>query len=136
MTFDDSIPDTPKMRPAPDDDRIPDSFPERLRAARELRKWSQEELAERAATHASSIAHYEIGSRKPSFEALYRIANCLEITTDYLLGRVEFPGLAEVGDPLFQSLEKLTGEDRELAKSFLKMLAGRRVGARDEAAAG
>jgi hypothetical protein len=47
------------------------------------------------------------------------------VTTDYLLGRVSDPGLAEAGDPLFRDVGKLTGQDRELAKDFLKMLAER-----------
>ena len=43
---------------------------------------------------ASSIAHFETGTRKPSFESLRRLAIALEITTDYLLGRVDSPDLA------------------------------------------
>lgn len=108
------------------DERTPSElFQERLKAARELRQWSQGELAGRAEMPPSSIAHFESGSRKPSFDTLRRLANSLEVTTDYLLGRVDAPGLAEAGDPLFRDVGKLTGGDRELAKDFLKMLADR-----------
>jgi transcriptional regulator with XRE-family HTH domain len=101
-------------------------FQERLRIAREqLRKWSQSELAGRAGMPPSSIAHFETGSRKPSFDTLRKLANALEVTTDYLLGRVDDPGLAEAGDPLYRDVGMLTGHDRELAKDFLKMLAER-----------
>lgn len=100
-------------------------FQERLRVARDLRGWSQGELAKRAGMPPSSIAHFEAGSRKPSFDTLRRLANALEVTTDYLLGRVDDPGLAEAGDPLFRDIGKLTGNDRELAKDFLKMLSER-----------
>ena len=100
-------------------------FQERLRAARELRGWSQSELAGRAGLPPSSIAHFETGSRKPSFDTLRRLANALEVTTDYLLGRVVDPALTEAGDPLFRDIGKLTGGDRELAKDFLKMLSER-----------
>jgi len=100
-------------------------FKERLKAARDLRKWSQNDLAGRAGLPPSSIAHFETGSRKPSFDTLRRLANALEVTTDYLLGRVSDPGLAEAGDPLFRDVGKLTGQYRELAKDFLKMLAER-----------
>jgi len=102
-----------------------DLFPERLRAARELRKWNQGELAEKASMPPSSVAHFESGSRKPSFDTLRRLANALEVTTDYLLGRVNDPTLAQDADPLFRDVGKLTGNDRELAKDFLKMLAER-----------
>jgi transcriptional regulator with XRE-family HTH domain len=100
-------------------------FMQRLRAARELRQWSQSDLATRAGMPPSSIAHFETGTRKPSFDTLKRLANALEVTTDYLLGRVEDPGLAEAGDPLYRDMGKLSDKDRELAKDFLKMLARR-----------
>jgi transcriptional regulator with XRE-family HTH domain len=74
----------------------------------------------------SSIAHFETGSRKPSFDTLKKLANALEVTTDYLLGRVDDPSMAEAGDPLYRDVGKLTGHDRELAKDFLKMLAERK----------
>lgn len=101
-------------------------FQERLRTVREqLRKWSRAELAERAKLPPSSIAHFETGSRKPSFETLRRLANALDVTTDYLLGRVDSPERAEAGDPLYRDIGKLTGSDREIAKDFLAMLAER-----------
>jgi transcriptional regulator with XRE-family HTH domain len=102
-----------------------DIFKERLRAARDLRGYSQSVLAERAKMPPTSIAHFEAGSRKPSFDTLRRLANALEVTTDYLLGRVEQPELAQAGDPLFRDVGKLSGRDRELAKEFLEMLAKR-----------
>jgi transcriptional regulator with XRE-family HTH domain len=115
------------------DERSPSElFQERLKAARDLRKWSQGDLASRAGMPPSSIAHFESGSRKPSFDTLRRLANSLEVTTDYLLGRVDDPGLAEAGDPLFRDVGKLTGGDRELAKDFLKMLAARNQGKHKE----
>jgi transcriptional regulator with XRE-family HTH domain len=102
-----------------------DVFQERLKAARELRGWSQEELGARAGMPASSVGHYESGSRKPSFDTLRKLANTLHVTTDYLLGRVEEPGLAEAGDPLYRDVGKLSAGDREIAHAFLKMLAER-----------
>jgi transcriptional regulator with XRE-family HTH domain len=99
-------------------------FKERLKTAREkLRRWSQSDLAGRAGLPPSSIAHFETGTRKPSFDTLRKLANALEVTTDYLLGRVDNPGLAEAGDPLYRDIGKLTGRDREIAKDFLEMLA-------------
>lgn len=98
-------------------------FKDRLKAARELRQLKQSEVAERAKLPPSSIAHFEAGARKPSFDTLRRLANALEVTTDYLLGRVDDPGLAEAGDPLYRDMGKLTDRDREIAKEFLEMLA-------------
>jgi transcriptional regulator with XRE-family HTH domain len=107
-------------------------FKERLRKARNLRSWSQEDLATKAQMPPSSIAHFETGTRKPSFESLRRLATALEITTDYLLGRVDNPDLAQAGDPLFRDIGKLSGNDREIAKDFLKMLAERNTGKQEK----
>jgi len=108
------------------DERAPsDVFKERLKAARNLRDWSQEELAAKAGMPPSSIGHYESGSRKPSFYTLRKLATVLEVTTDYLLGRVDEPGLAEAADPLYRDVGKLTAADREIAQVFLKALADR-----------
>jgi transcriptional regulator with XRE-family HTH domain len=111
-------PTTPSQAPS-------ETFAQRLKSAREFRKLTQAELAEKAKLPASSVAHFEAGSRKPSFDTLRRLATALEVTTDYLLGRVDDPELTEAADPLFRDVGKLTGQDRELAKDFLKMLAER-----------
>ncbi|WIM12488.1 helix-turn-helix transcriptional regulator [Enhydrobacter sp.] len=102
-----------------------DIFRQRLREAREMRGYKQEQLAERAKMPATTVAHFEAGTRKPSFDSLRKLAIALEITTDYLMGRVDDPELAEAGDPLFRDVAKLSGNDREIAKDFLKMLAER-----------
>ena len=52
-------------------DAPPAPFNERLRAIREgLRRMSQAELAKAAGLPPSSIAHFERGTRKPSFDSL------------------------------------------------------------------
>lgn len=100
-------------------------FSERLKEARKLRGWNQDVLGEKAKMPPTTIAHFEAGTRRPSFDSLRRLAIALDVTTDFLLGRVATPGLAEDGDPLFRDIGKLSGNDREIAKDFLKMLAER-----------
>ena len=96
------------------DERSPSElFQERLKAARELREWSQGQLASQAGMPPSSIAHFESGSRKPSFDTLRRLANALEVTTHYLLGRGDDPSRAPAADPLFRDGRQLTGHDRK-----------------------
>jgi transcriptional regulator with XRE-family HTH domain len=107
-------------------------FKERLKSARELRGYSQSKLAELARMPPSSIAHFEAGARKPSFDNLTRLANALSVTTDYLVGRVDKPDLAEAGDPLFKDVAKLSGGDRDLITSFAKMLADRSAQSKKE----
>lgn len=101
-------------------------FRERLRAARDqLRGMSQAELARATGLPPSSIAHFEGGSRKPSFDNLRKLATALDVTTDYLLGRVDDPALAEAADPIYRYGAKLTESNRALAADFLRMLADR-----------
>lgn len=94
-------------------------FGERLRSARELRGLNQRELSEKLGVPPSSIAHFEGGRRKPSFENLHKLANALEVTTDYLLGRAEEPVQLQPSDPLCREITKLGGNDRQLIEKIL-----------------
>jgi transcriptional regulator with XRE-family HTH domain len=100
-------------------------FPERLRTAREYRGLNQSELAVKAKMQASAISHFETGTRKPSFDNLRNLADALDVTTDYLLGRVsEFKDLAGA-DRLHRHYEALDGSDRKMADDLITMLAKR-----------
>ena len=100
----------------------PDIFSERLRSAREMRKLTQNELGLRADLPPTSIAHFEAGSRKPSFANLRKLAEALVVTTDYLLGRVAEPAMGEAGDAIFRDIGKLSARDRAIAEKFFKAL--------------
>jgi transcriptional regulator with XRE-family HTH domain len=98
-------------------------FPERLRAARDQRRLSQDDLAKRAGLQSSAISHFETGTRKPSFDNLRRLADALDVTTDYLLGRVkETDGLAG-SDRLHRHYNRLTADDRDIADGLMELLA-------------
>ena len=102
-----------------------DVFPARLRAAREKRGLTQGELAKRAGLQMSAISHFETGTRKPSFENLRRLADALDVTTDYLLGRTEeFDGSAAAAK-LHRHGANLTATDLELTEQFIKLLEKR-----------
>ncbi|TRZ57850.1 MAG: XRE family transcriptional regulator [Rhodocyclaceae bacterium] len=100
-------------------------FPERLRCAREYRGLNQGELAERAGLQPSAISHFETGTRKPSFDNLRLLADTLDVTTDYLLGRVaEFKELAGA-DKLHRHYDALQESDRKFADALITHLAGK-----------
>lgn len=101
-------------------------FCERLRDARELRGLNQRQLGERLGVPPSSIAHFEGGRRKPSFENLHRLAAALDVTTDFLLGRASEPVTLPAADPLVRELSKLGPEDRELVGAMLRVLVARK----------
>ncbi|WP_447985442.1 helix-turn-helix domain-containing protein [Nitrospira sp. Nam74] len=100
-----------------------DMFPDRLRTAREYRGLSQGELAKQAKLQPSAISHFETGARKPSFDNLRLLADTLDVTTDYLLGRVEgFTALAQA-DKLHRHYNALHSDDRKFADELIELLA-------------
>jgi transcriptional regulator with XRE-family HTH domain len=100
-------------------------FPLRLRMAREYRGLNQADLAKLTGMQASAISHFETGTRKPSFDNLRILADSLDVTTDYLVGRVdEFKALAGA-DRLHRHYESLDSADRRMADDLITMLAKR-----------
>jgi len=100
-------------------------FPVRLRTAREYRGLSQSELAVRSGLQPSAISHFETGARKPSFDNLRLLADALDVTTDYLLGRVaEFKELAGA-DTLHRHYNALHEDDRKFADDLITHLANK-----------
>lgn len=61
----------------------------KIRELRVAANLSQEQLAELASLNRVTIAKYESGKVEPGAQALSRIADALEVTTDVLLGRAE-----------------------------------------------
>jgi transcriptional regulator with XRE-family HTH domain len=63
-------------------------FSERLKATREMRHFSQAQLAEKAAIDINSLKSFEkvTGMMKPSFHTLKLMARGLDVSIDYLLG--------------------------------------------------
>jgi transcriptional regulator with XRE-family HTH domain len=103
-------------------------FPDRLRRAREYRGWSQGQLADKAKLQPSAISHFETGARKPSFDNLRLLADTLDVTTDYLLGRVaEFKALAGA-DTLHRHYNALHDADRKFADDLITHLANKAKG--------
>ncbi len=100
-------------------------FSERLKSARELRDLSQSELANRAGLQASAISHFETRARKPSFDNLKRLADALDVTTDFLLGRVDDPHTLGAGDTLHRHIDQLSTDDKEFVEDMLERLAAR-----------
>ena len=63
----------------------------RIAELRKERGINQEQLAELALLSRVTIAKYESGRVEPGAQALSRIADALEVTTDTILGREEQP---------------------------------------------
>lgn len=103
-------------------------FRQRLATARDKRELSQQDLAKKSGLPASSISHFEGGGRKPSFDNLRRLANALNVTTDFLLGRTDEIGTATAAQTLHRHLDKLNADDLDIAEKFIEVLAARKAG--------
>jgi len=105
---------------------------ERIRALRQERNLNQEQLAELANLNRVTIAKYESGRVEPGAQALARIADALEVSTDALLGRSdEIPerSTAPVTDEariVSGGLDKLSKEERERVLNVLRAMFANR----------
>lgn len=102
-------------------------FAARLRQARQAKGLSQAALAEAVGTRQSQISRIESGRRLPDSETLCRLADALESTMDYLVGRVDDPDprARAVADAVHRDIKALGPADRELAHAIVRLLAGR-----------
>lgn len=66
-------------------------FTERLKKARKKAGLKQREVAEHLQIGVRSYQNYEGNQRRPDYETLVAIADYLDVTTDYLLGRTDEP---------------------------------------------
>ena len=66
---------------------------QRIHELRQARGWSQVELARKLNVSKQTISNWENDNIQPSIEMLVRLAQVLNITTDYLLGLDNIPRL-------------------------------------------
>lgn len=62
-------------------------FNKRLRSERMRAGLTQQKLSDALNVSLVTLQKYEQGTREPSFDCLVRIADILDTSTDYLLGR-------------------------------------------------
>ena len=65
-------------------------FGKRLREMRMKRSMTQQSLADAIHVELRSYQCYEQGTRQPSLKLIIALADILDVSTDYLLGRDEF----------------------------------------------
>lgn len=94
-------------------------FRERLKTAREAKKITQADLAEKTGLPASSISLFEKGPRKPSFDNLRTLASALDVTTDYLLGTADSPTNPQI---LLRRASTLDAKSLEFLNSMIDVL--------------
>lgn len=66
-----------------------DTFGRMLKAARLKNGFTQQKMADSIGMQLRNYQNYEQGNRHPNFERLVLIADVLNVSTDYLLGRTD-----------------------------------------------
>jgi transcriptional regulator with XRE-family HTH domain len=99
-------------------------FAERLRNLRKQKDLSQSELGLRAGLHYTHIGRFERGASRPSGDTLKRLADALDVTSDYLLeGAADEAARAKFADrellKQFQEVEHLNDDDKHIVKTLL-----------------
>ena len=102
----------------------PSIFGQRLREARELRGWTQEQLAYESHVSAATISHFETGKRQRASAAnLVKLATALSVSVDYLLGRVDAADLRDDRvQATFRRLSDASGDTIDQAVRVLEAL--------------
>ena len=99
-----------------------DPLPDRIRQARDARQLTQVQLAERAGLPPATISHFETGIRTPGTSTLRRLADALEVTVDYLLGRAEPTPSGPDAEVIFRNLTGLSTRSLEEIRRMTEAL--------------
>jgi transcriptional regulator with XRE-family HTH domain len=99
-------------------------FAQRLRTLRKQKGLSQTELGQLADLHYTHIGRFERGASRPSGDTLKRLADALDVTSDYLLeGAADDAARAKLADRellrQFQEVERLPEADKHVVKTLL-----------------
>ena len=102
----------------------------RLKEARAAKGHTQGRLAEMCGLPTSAIGKYEAEVIIPSIETLKKIAEALEVSTDYFVfDQAKMEGVPKIKDPVLYDryfvLESLDADEREAALFLLESLIAR-----------
>jgi len=87
----------------------------RLAQLRKAKGLSQEELARVLHLNQSTIAYYESGKKRPSYEVLQSLAEFFGVSIDYLLGRTDDPRtLDQITAEAERKIDEALEGDKEL----------------------
>jgi transcriptional regulator with XRE-family HTH domain len=102
-------------------------FSRRLKAARRLRNLTQSQLAQKARLQQVVISFFETGRRSPSFGNLKRLADGLNVTTDYLMGRSDSAErFGRTACQFLQGMDRLSAQDFKVLLRIAENLAHRK----------
>lgn len=100
-------------------------FSEKLRSLRKDRGNTQQEIAQILGIDRTTYNKYETGKSEPDYDILGKLADFFGVSTDYLIGRSEFPHEGIVSAAHFEdghSYEDLTPEGRRQLEEYHQLL--------------
>ncbi len=100
------------------------TFNERLKKIRLEKGFTKSDLAKIIGVHYSQIGRYEEKGAQPSADVMAKLANALEISTDFLMNGTSddlADGTLKDKELLnqFKTIEKLSEKDKNVVKVFL-----------------
>lgn len=102
-------------------------LPERLKSLRKKAGLTQKQIAEKLQVGQNSYSNWEKGKRTPIQPTIEKLAEILNTSTDYLLGKTDIPDRdleIDIDNAIDNSVAydgtPITDNDREIIKNFLK----------------
>lgn len=99
-----------------------DGFPRRLKVARGWRGFSQIQLAKATKIPASSISHFEKGTRSPSYRSFRSLCYALGVDSEYLICRSDNVHIC-MRPNLMKKCQALDVEDYEIVERIIEALS-------------
>lgn len=100
---------------------------ERLKKLRKEGKLTQKDIATFLNISQPAYQQFESGKKKMNIETMEKLADFFNVSTDYLLGKTDFPDLeleVDIDNAIDNSVAydgtPITDNDREIIKNFLK----------------
>ncbi len=100
----------------------------RIKELRNRRCLTQDQIAEKLNMNRANFSHYERDTATPPGDVLSKIADILNTSTDYLLGRVGFDLNDDNTKALARDIMNLSFGDQELLRVMIKNMRERQSG--------
>lgn len=104
-----------------------ESIGERITKARRYLGMNQKELCEKAEINEATLSRYENGLREPKAATLSKLAEILQVSTDYLLGITDIRNYKTLQDDMNKDVESIYENTKEMLKQDGLMLYGKPI---------
>lgn len=91
----------------------------RLKTLRQQKNINQAELGKIIDVGKTTISNYETGYSVPDLETVVKLADYFDVSTDYLLGRTDYPKMCT--DQIFQTTNLLAENEIEVLEILRKV---------------